>query len=155
MPENLVLNLPYGNIFANLIIIILGFAALYYWFDKDRTKRRKDENDAEDRLIGLLKETTEEFEKKIKAQTTKIETLETKVTKLETENKTLLDILQGRDKRTVEFYDKSFESMQVTAKTHQIVEALATNVTETNKKIQDLVEGLSNADIIKRKLIKA
>lgn len=86
-------NTWYGTVSA----IVIGLVALYgiYKGTSDR---------ASDRLIGILKTTVDEMEKKITDLETQQKVLTTDIDNLKTTNKTLVDILQGRDSKTVEMY---------------------------------------------------
>lgn len=117
-------------------------------------KGKKD--DADDRLIKILKETVD-------TQTKNIEDLDKKVTKLQErekalteevhelrkDNKKYIDILQGRDQQTQEFYKQAFEAMKVSKETYTLVAAMATGMADTNKNIEKMIDLISkHADVI-------
>lgn len=147
--ENIILALPFGSVIMAFVLFALGVAAAYYFVDKDRRARRREENDAEDRLITLLKTTVTEFENKFKAQDEKIAELTKKVDDLEKENGTLVEILQGRDEQTKLFYSRAFKSMEVSQETHKIVLKLAESMSQTNQTVSRLFDLLSkHADVL-------
>ena len=149
MSESFLLSLPFGSVIGSIIIFVLGLSAAYYWFDKDRRNRRKDENDAEDRLIKLLKQTADEWELKFQLQEKKIIELTKKVDELERENGTLIEILQGRDEQTKKFYEQAFESMKISKESHAILVQLAETKKDTNDNIKRLIDLLmKNTDVI-------
>lgn len=122
--ENILTNLPFGSWIMAAVIFILGIAAAYYFFDKDRRARRIEEDEAEDRLIKLLKATVEEFEGKLKAQDEKITSLTKKVEELEHDNDKLVEILQGRDGQTQQFYKDAYVAMEKLSRTQDNVKAI-------------------------------
>lgn len=119
---------------AVLSIIILGIffvAGLY--------KKGKDGED--DRLIDILKGTVDALEQKVDNQkkehdetlqvlTKKVTELTKKVDDLEEENTRLVDILQGRDAKTQEFYDRAIKSFT-------LVETMNTNMSELMKALTE------------------
>lgn len=104
-----------GSILAVVAVGVLYFLGLL--------KGKKD--NADDRLIDILKTTVEELEKKVDKQRTDIDELTTEVEELRRDNKRYIEILQGRDEATKEFYKQALESMQVSKATHEIVISLA------------------------------
>lgn len=125
MTENFLLSLPYGSMIATLIVIVLGFSAMYYWFDKDRRARRKEENEADERLVSILQKTVGELEKKVLTQGEDIKLLTRKVSVLEHDNELLVKVLQGRDDLAKEFYTRANASIDITNETHKLVTSLA------------------------------
>lgn len=118
MSESTILSLPFGSTIASLIVIVLGFAAMYYWFDKDRRARRKEENEADERLVSILQTTVSELEKKVVAQGEEIKVLSEKVGQLEHDNGLLVEILQGKDR-------DSQDMIALTKSTHELVQSMA------------------------------
>lgn len=135
-----------GTIGVVVVVGALYFAGLW--------KGKKD--DADDRLIKILKETVD-------AQTKNIDDLDKKVTKLQErekeltnevselrkDNKKYIEILQGRDQQTQEFYKQAFEAMKISKETFTIVTAMAQGMTDTNKNIEKMIDLISkHADVI-------
>lgn len=117
-----------GGVLAVAVVGLLYVIGLF--------KKGKDGED--DRLIKILQETVETLEKKVDKQkvehdetvgglTKKIDSLTEKVDQLERENKTLTEVLQGRDKKTQEFYEKAFKSIEIGEKTYNLVKTMNTN----------------------------
>jgi predicted nuclease with TOPRIM domain len=82
---------------------------------------KKGKNGEDDRLITILKGTVDALEEKVNNQkkehddilsnlTREIKELTEKVDNLDTENTRLVEILQGRDTKTQEFYEKAIRS---------------------------------------------
>lgn len=90
-------------------------------------------DNADDRLINILKNTVDELEKTVEKQTIDIEKLTLKVNDLDRENKTLIEVLQGRDKNTLEFQKQMLEAVRIGMETNGLAK-------ETSRKIGDLVD---------------
>lgn len=125
MTESILLSLPYGSMIGTAIVVVLGFAAMYYWFDKDRRSRRVEENVADERLVSILQKTVGELEKKVLSQGEDIRVLTKKVNTLEHDNELLVKVLQGRDDLAKEFYTRASASIDITNQTHKLVTSLA------------------------------
>lgn len=120
-------------------IVALGFLAYIFY------NRNKD--GADDRLIGILKETVEALEKKVDDQkkdhddqvgqlTKKIDELTEKVEELDRENHTLVKVLQGRDEATLEFQKQMLEAVKIGMETNGLAK-------ETSKRVADLIDIMS------------
>lgn len=123
---------------AGLVIAMIasGFAAYLFY------SRQKD--GADDRLINILKETVDALEKKVDDQkkeydntvgslTKKIDDLTEKVDELEKENATLIEVLQGRDKATLEFQKQMLEAVKIGMETNGLAK-------ETAHKLGELID---------------
>lgn len=110
-----------------LAAIAAGFAAYLAW------SRQKD--GADDRLIGILKGTVEELEKKVNKQDEDIKGLVLRVAELKTTNETLTRILQGRDEATIEFQRNVMAAVSTARDTHD----LAINMEKSLNKLTDLI----------------
>lgn len=130
--------LTIGAIFTVVVVGALYVVGLW--------KNGKDGED--DRLINILKGTVDALEVKVNNQkkehddilaslNLKISDLTKKVDELEKENKTLVEVLQGRDQKTQEFYKKAFDAIEVGAKTFALVEAMNKNHTDLMKMLVD------------------
>lgn len=108
-----------GGILAVVIIGIMYVIGLW--------KGKKDQQD--DRLIKILEDTVKALEKKVNDQkkesdetvsklSKKIDDLTNKVDELERENKTLVDVLQGRDKATIDFQKQMLETVRLSIETN-------------------------------------
>lgn len=129
-------NSPIGWIGLALAAIACGFTAYLFY------NRQKD--GADDRLIGILKQTVDALEKKVDDQkiehdstvltlTKKIDDLTKKVDDLERENETLVHVLQGRDKATLEFQKQMLEAVKISMETNGLAK-------ETSQKVGELVD---------------
>jgi len=90
----------------------------------------KNRDGADDRLINLLKGTVDELEKKVNQQTENIDVLTRKMDELEHENELLIEVLQGRDKSTLEFQKQMLETMRVTMETNGLAKDTSTKIGE-------------------------
>lgn len=125
------------------VIVVSIIGALYViglW------KKGKDNQD--DRLIKILEGTVNALEKKVDDQkkehddilsglTKQINELTEKVTELESENETLIKVLQGRDEQTQIFYKKAFEAIELGTKTYAEVGALKSTMGELVKALTE------------------
>lgn len=110
--------------------VIAGGIALYGVFDKKSRERRKDENKTEDRVIDLLQKEVEILSVKVEQQDRDIKELTKKVSALETENETLVKVLQGRDDMTQKFYKDAYIAMENIKKTYDVAIGNNNNMTE-------------------------
>lgn len=120
---------------------------------------KKNKDGADDRLINILQGTVKALEEKVDKQkedhdaevknlNTKIDTLTKKVSDLESENETLVKVLQGRDEQTKKFYEAAFESMKTAKETHALVVKMAESIINGNKNVEELIKVISkHADI--------
>ena len=115
-------NSPIGWIGLMLAAIAGGFAA-YLAYSRNR-------DGSDDRLINILKETVDALEEKVNKQSHDIEALTKKVDDLEKENGTLIEVLQGRDKNTLDFQKQMLEAMKIGMETNGLAKETATKLGE-------------------------
>lgn len=127
-------------------LIVFGTVALYGLIDKTRRSRTQEDNTEADKastnLVGILQKTVGELTKKVDIQTAQIQILEGKVDTLETVNKTLTDVLQGRDKAAI-------ESQALVKDTHEIVKNMSDQVTKLATILEGFMKGISTTTINK------
>ena len=82
-------------------------------FDKRKRGIKKEENETEDRVMSLLREEVKELTKKVNKQDDDIRILTEKVDMLQSENKTLKDVLQGRDDSTQQFQKDAYSAIEI------------------------------------------
>lgn len=129
--------------------IIAGFLYLTSVYSQQKRAIKDEGAKDEDRLIDILQKTVNELEKQVNQQTKDIEELSSEVSKLRTENKTLLEILQGRDKQTQLFYEEGFKAMKEASEILTIVKDVKETVTAKNESINKLIATVAdNAKII-------
>lgn len=121
-----------GAIVIVVPLSVIGVFAVVGIFDKQKRERKKEQDDADDRLIKLLQQTVTELETKVNKYDADIQNLTKAVTELKTKNQTLLDILQGRDENTQDFYKNANEAIGVAKETNGIVK-------KTNENIEQLI----------------
>lgn len=110
-------------------------------------KKNKDGQD--DRLIGILEKTVKELSTKVDNLEKREKELTREVEGLRTDNKKYIEILQGRDQQTQEFYRQAFDAMKTSKETFELVKAMAQGMTDTNKNIDKLIDLIGkHADVI-------
>lgn len=123
-----------------LSVFVFGIVAAFYYFDKERRRRAKEADAADDRLIKLLQETIKELQGKVTVLERWKEVAEERMTALKMENSNLVKILQGRDDNTREYQQKALRAMEL--------------VENTNGNVQKLMELMEkHLDIIEKKLV--
>lgn len=135
MPTEL---LQYGGWGTTAIVAALYVMTL---IDKRRKRIKQEENASEDRLIDLLQKEVLELTKKVNKQDVDIKSLTIKVDELQKENRTLIDILQGRDGQTQQMYKDAYGAIEV-------IRTIAKSSDENNKslvKLTSLLEGYTKA----------
>lgn len=140
--ESLLTQLPYAGVVISIVVVILGIAAGLYMLEAYRSKKVVYQNEADDRLNKILKDTVEELSKKVDGLEKREKELTREVGELRKENERYLNILQGRDNDTQEFYKKSLESIQMVKGTHEMVQTLLQTLTDTNKNLEELIDVL-------------
>ena len=121
-------------------MVLMGGFAGYGVFDRERKKREKEGDEADDRLISLLKGTVESLEKQVNKMQSQVSELSTKVQKLQTENDMLRGILQGRDSNTKKIQDEMVENIQRNKETLATVKEISSANKTTNENIEKLYE---------------
>lgn len=96
----------FGGVAGIVSVVIVGGFGLFSLFNKNSKALRKEETDTAKDVIDLLTS-------KVTVLEGKVEELETKVDTLTTENKTLRDVLQGRDGETKQFYKDAYSAIEV------------------------------------------
>jgi hypothetical protein len=98
---------------ATLIgIVIFGVFAVIGWFDKAKRATEKEADQTEEKVIQLLKEQVAALETKVNLQAQLLDETTRKLDQLVTENRTLKDVLQGRDKTAMEYQTAGREAMK-------------------------------------------
>lgn len=115
----------FGWVAMLIAIIGAGFAA-YLAYNRNR-------DGSDDRLINILKQTVDALEEKVNKQSEDIEALTRKVDDLERENGTLIEVLQGRDKATLDFQRQMLETVKISMETNGLAK-------ESHQKISELIE---------------
>lgn len=125
---------------AILAVVVTGLLYILGIYSKQKLERKKEEDAGDDRLIKLLQTTVTELEKKVNQQTLDIEELSTEVAELRKENKIYIDIFQGRDGDTKEFYKKAYEAIEIARQTHDLMGTVAESIKNTNSAMEKLIE---------------
>lgn len=93
-------------------VIIYGIFAVIGYFDKNRKDREAEADKADERVIFLLKEQVAALEKKVSEQAELIRQNSLRLEGLMAENKTLREVLQGRDKTTTNYQAQGLATMK-------------------------------------------
>jgi hypothetical protein len=134
-----------------IAVVSVGFFAIVGTLDKAKKQHRNQADEAETRLITILKE-------EVKALTRKIENYETRMSKqdvllaeikeqfirVETENKTLKDILSGQDKDSVDYRKQSALAAQQIAEIYKYVP----------KMVEEFNQHLANHEKLERQIVQ-
>jgi len=121
-------NSPLGWIALIVAATAGGFSA-YLVYNKNK-------DGVDDRLINILKSTVDALEERVNKQSADIDALTKKVGELERENETLISVLQGRDKSTMEFQRQMLEAMRIGMETNGLAK-------ETSKSLDKLTSIIS------------
>lgn len=136
-------------------VVISGLLYLTGLFSKQKREKKEDEDKDDDRLINLLKGTVEELEKKVNKQTIDIMTLTKKVDELERDNRKYIEIFQGRDKETQDFYKAAYGAITTVQQTHDILTTVAESIKNTNSAMEKLIELIGKGlDVVKVTAVK-
>lgn len=71
-------------------------------------------------MIGILKQKVEALEDQVKDSNQKVRDNELLIAKVQAENKTLREVLQGRDGQTIEFQKLAMQAMQTVSENYKI-----------------------------------
>lgn len=96
------------------------------------SRRRKETNETEDRLIDLLKDQVDAQDRKIKDLERAMAAHRLELDSLTQENEVMKKVLQGRDQATLEFQKQGFEAMKTASQLLAIAQT-------SDKKITDLM----------------
>lgn len=137
--ESFILSTQMSPIVVPIVILILGIASGLYMLDQWKDKKRMVKDAADDRLNEILEKTVKELSEKVSNLEKREKELTKEMNELRRENVEYLNILQGRDKKTLIFYEKSFESMEVLRETNKIVLSIVKSIEKSSKNIDKLV----------------
>lgn len=96
----------FGGFIGIATAVIVGLIAFFGIWNRRSKELKKEETETADSVINLLS-------KKVDVLEEKVEELESKVDTLTKENKTLRDVLQGRDEATQQFYKDAYSAMEI------------------------------------------
>lgn len=122
-------------------IIIFGAFGIFGLIDQGLRKHRKDGDEAEDRVITLLKEEVAQLTKKVNDGEAWRKDAELRMERVISENKTLRDVLQGRDKQTLEYKKSGMDAMARVKETHEMVVTMNRNIERLATSIEKFVSG--------------
>lgn len=93
-------------------IAIFGVFALIGFFDKGRKANEEQADQTETKVVLLLKEQVAALEKKVELQAQLLDETTRKLDLLVSENRTLKDVLQGRDKDFIDYQKSGRDAMK-------------------------------------------
>ncbi len=135
------LNTTFGVVISLGAILTVAVTGLLYVVGI--FKKGKDGQD--DRLINILQQTVTELEKKVNKQTVDIEKLTQEVKILKLDNAKYIEIFQGRDGETKEFYKRMYSTIDTISQTHDIITTMATSIENTNRTMAQLIDLLAKS----------
>ncbi len=104
---------------------------------------KKGKNGEDDRLITILKQTVDQLEIKVNQQSTDIENLTKELHELKRDNTKYIEIFQGRDQETKEFYKRAYNAMDIMTQTHDIITTVAESTKNTHSTMEKLITLMS------------
>lgn len=131
----------FTTIIGGLALVAMGGLAVFYYLDKERRARKKEEDEADDRLIKLLQETIKELDQKVKSLEAWKQEREKEMAALRAENQTLIRVLQGRDRDSEDFRRMAAESFKLTAEIHAFTRQTSEGITKLSGILERLYLG--------------
>lgn len=107
---------------------ILGALSIYGFFVKTKRDSKKEADAADDRLITLLQGQVNALQTKVNTQEKTIADITEKLDQLVIENRTLRDVLQGRDAAAQAYQSKGLEAFKTAEEVLNIVKRTESNV---------------------------
>lgn len=101
---------------------------------------RKGKESEDDRLINILKATVDALEEKVDKQTEDIKNLTRDLHKFKEENERYIQIFQGKDTETKEFYKRAYAAMELSIQTHDILTTVAKSIADTNTTMNRMLD---------------
>lgn len=128
-----------------VVAAVIGFFALFNYFDKSRKERQDRDDKADDRLIELLQAQIAALEKKVAELGTTVKTSADDILRLTQENRLMRDIFQGRDAETKRFQQEGFLAIQDGKQKGDEILLLVKQTGDTTQKMNANVERLIGA----------
>jgi predicted component of type VI protein secretion system len=113
-----------------------GVFALASIFDRQWRSHRQTRDEAADGAIKLLKEEVAQLQNALTTANEKIRDMEIEQTRLAERNKTLAEVLQGRDADTVRFRELALKSFEATARGEAAVASMLADFREHMKRVE-------------------
>ncbi len=124
----------FGGWIGLIAAAVVSITYIISLFSKSSRELKKEESDTAKDVIDLLST-------KVTVLEGKVNELELKVDELTTENRTLRDVLQGRDGETKQFYKDAYSAMEIIKHNDKVSEENS----KTLSKIATLLETLVNS----------
>lgn len=93
-------------------------------------------------IIEGLKTKVDLLEEQLETQSSEIKILRNDLLKVTTENRTLREVLEGRDQPAVDYRRRGELSMEIVASTHKLVEENSEAIALLNKNIEKLFSAI-------------
>lgn len=114
-------------------LVLLGAFGGMYLFSTALKSKRKEEDQAEDRLNSILKQTVDGLEKKVSDLQASDEQNKKEIKRLSTENEVITKIFQGKDGKSEELYQMAKSNTDSIAKLYTLMERHITIVEKALK----------------------
>lgn len=121
-------------------IIIAGVFGLIGIISNFRSNRAKQIREIDNELISKLSDKVQVLEDEMVQVKLREEKLVKEVGELNAKNKMLIDILQGRDAQTQEFYKAVFEAIKTGNDTHSLVKGMSEAMKKMAASVDKFVE---------------
>jgi Zn-dependent metalloprotease len=118
----------FGGWIGVIAAVVFGVFSLIGILNRNTKEMKEQQNDAARDLIDLLTKKVNVLEGKVDQQEKDIITLTKTVEGLRSENKTLTEVLQGRDSITQQFYKDSYNAMEVAKHNDSVSEENSRNI---------------------------
>ncbi len=102
-------------------LIILGAFSGMYLFSKALKQKRKEADESDSRLVGLLKDTVDELERKVDNLTKQQQENMDQIKRLSSDNEVITKIFQGRDSKSEEMYSMVKATMENTTRLFELM----------------------------------
>lgn len=121
---------------------LAGIFAIISLVDKGRKQQVAEAQQLSKDIIEGLKTKVDLLEEQLEAQSSEIKILRNDLLKVTTENRTLREVLEGRDQSAVDYRKRGELSMEIVASTHKLVEENSEAIALLNKNIEKLFSAI-------------
>lgn len=130
----------FGTLLVASGALIAAGVAIFGQYKKEDSEANKELKSTNKDLIDALRNKVDILDDVVKKQTVDIASLTEQVQKLTDENKRFIEIFQGRDAQTQEFYKKGFAAMEKLEGATLKVDAIFESIKIQNGNVSKLIE---------------
>lgn len=141
-------NFNLAQLLTILGVMIAGIFAAFSLIDKGIRERSKTKDELDDKIRSLLQEENKELADKVNNLTNKIELISKKQIEIESENKILKAIFQGRDDDALKYREEGRE-------TFKLAKDVAKMIVTNGKKTDAIIAGMATQNKNIERLAKA